>query len=158
MLHCEKQIKRICKLALFSLIVCVWSSITWLWISNTSNGPTGNMEKPACTFGVLREYYKKNHFYPGGGTWKLSGYSHNRRKENWNKYTLNWQGIDERWTTSAMHPRFILDTCSLKDGLFPNVALAKCLIKANVSSVMTFGDSNGRRYNNGHSGSYKSLT
>ena len=30
-------------------------------------------EKPLCTLGVFRNYYNRYHYYPGNGTWDLSG-------------------------------------------------------------------------------------
>ena len=103
-------------------------------------------EKPLCTFAVLREYFKKHHYYPDGGHWDLAGYRHNPDQEIWNKTRWDWDGVDVRWDSSNHQPRFILDICSSRRRTRQD--LARCLLKANVNSVMTFGDSNGRRFNN----------
>ena len=74
----------------------------------------------------------------------MAGY--HRNPEKWNDTRLNWDGVDERWNPSNHQPRFVLDLCTLRRRTRPD--LARCLLQANLTSVVTFGDSNGRRFNN----------
>ena len=104
-------------------------------------------KKPLCTFGVLRDYYRKHHFYPGSGRWNLSDYQSDPEQGLWNLSIFSWQPTESRWKSSNQKPLFDLDACTFRHRIFPRAELAKCLIAANVSSVAMFGDSNGRRFN-----------
>ena len=71
-----------------------------------------------CTFALFREAYKNRGYFPAGGEW------------------LETEGI----------PHFQPEICKFRYPLVPKTFMSKCLAKANMSYVLTAGDSTGARY------------
>ena len=77
------------------------------------------------------------------------GYKHlsyQKHQELGNQQEKVWKTSVERWNENKL-PRFVLDLCKFAHRAYPHEELVKCLVKANVSSIATFGNRDGRRYN-----------
>ena len=87
-------------------------------------GPTYNgshRRVQPCTHAIFRRYYREIGHLPTGGQW-----------------------ID--MDKSGVHVAYKSDVCSLKYAKLPPTFMKKCLSKANISSIVTLGDSNAQRY------------
>ena len=73
-----------------------------------------------CTFKLFREVHSSDHYFPSGGRWLNSSPGN----------VLHYQP----------------NACQLKYTRIPNLFMKKCLAKANLSSVLTVGDSTATRY------------
>ena len=73
-----------------------------------------------CTFGLFREVFARDHYYPGGGRW-VKG-------------------------SSGKAVRYQPQACKFNYERTPKAFMDRCFAKANLSSIMTIGDSTASRY------------
>ena len=87
----------------------------------STGGPvnTFNSTQP-CTFKLFREVHLKDHYFPSGGQWVNS--------------------------TPGKILHYQPNACKFKYPQIPKSFMENCLIKANLSSVLTVGDSTASRY------------
>ena len=72
-----------------------------------------------CTFGLFRQVFARDHYYPSGGHW-MNG------------------------TNNNMH--YQPHACKFKYSKTPKAFMDHCFLKANISSLMTMGDSTAGRH------------
>ena len=71
-----------------------------------------------CTFAIFRKAYKHQRYFPRGG----------------------------QWITTKGQPYYQPDLCKYPDPTASNTFILRCLAKANISRILTTGDSIGGRY------------
>ena len=131
------------------------SSLVWN-ISDTEYMEESRIDKPLCTHSVLKNYFYQFGRFPNVGSWKGSGcvtklIPKPNGDASYYKPMLHRSRLlndsypcpEDKVRNLTFHP----DICRFAhDGKLPKMYFSTCFRRLNISKLVTFGDSNGRRY------------
>ena len=105
-----------------------------------------------CTFRLLQEYFRTMHQFPFEGRWEEEGCTKTSLPSYAPVFKLNDTDTSNSYKTCHAQNKtidytFYPDMCRFQHGtsLPPNY-WGECVVRKNITNIMTMGDSNGRRY------------